>query len=286
MTITKLPSDVQMGSVHLTVTNLERGIDFYLRAIGLRLIDRDDGQASLGTADRELLQLVEVPGAVKVPRRTGLYHFALLLPSRQALGHALQNLVATQTRITGGADHLVSEAIYLDDPDGNGIEIYRDRPRDEWKIRSGLVEMDTLPLDFEGLLAEAGGNGRQAYTLPVQTIMGHVHLHVAHLAEAVDFYRSVIGFDRMAEFGNSASFLSAGGYHHHLGLNTWAGVGVPPSPAGSVGLRYFEIWLPDSESLDSLKKRLQASQTPYENSGERVAVRDPSQNQLFLLISG
>jgi catechol 2,3-dioxygenase len=282
MTNAKLPSDVQMGPVHLTVSNLDRSIDFYCSVICLTLIAREGNEASLGTADRRLLDLVEVPGAVKLPRRTGLYHFALLLPSRQALGDALQNFMATQTRLTGGADHLVSEAIYLDDPDGNGIEIYRDRPRDAWKIHGGIVEMDTLPLDFEGLLNEAGGNGGQAYTLPAQTTMGHVHLHVAHLDRAVDFYQNVIGFDLMAQFGNSASFLSAGGYHHHLGLNTWAGVGVPPAPQGSVGLRYFEILLPDNASWDSLLERLENSQTAYERTEGGLAVYDPAKNQLLL----
>ncbi|MFL7794488.1 MAG: VOC family protein [Anaerolineae bacterium] len=282
MTNAKLPPNVQMGPVHLTVSNLDRSIDFYHNAIGLTQIAREGNEASLGTADRRLLNLVEVPGAVKLPRHTGLYHFALLLPSRQALGNAVQNFVTTQTRITGGADHQVSEAIYLDDPDGNGIEIYRDRPRDAWKIRGGMVEMDTLPLDFEGLLNEAGGNGGQAYALPAQTMMGHVHLHVAHLARAVDFYQNVIGLDLMAQYGNSASFLSAGGYHHHLGLNTWAGVGVPPVPQGSVGLRYFEILLPNNASANSLLERLQSTQTAYEMTDAGLAVRDPSQNQLLL----
>lgn len=269
-----------MGPVHLTVSDLERGIDFYRRSIGLQLIGRQGAEASLGTGERNLLQLVEVPGAKRVPGRTGLYHFALLLPSRQALGGALRNLVATQTRITGGADHLVSEAIYLDDPDGNGIEIYRDRPRESWTVREGMVQMDTLPLDFEGILNEPGGGEAAAYAVPAETVMGHVHLHVSRLDEAVKFYREVIGFDLVLRFGGSAAFLSAGGYHHHLGANTWAGVGAPAPPEGSVGLRYFEVLLPDPLSFQELITRLQTTQTPYKTMENRLLVGDPAQNQL------
>ncbi|MFN2123025.1 MAG: VOC family protein [Candidatus Promineifilaceae bacterium] len=283
MTNAKLPPDIQMGSVHLTVSNLDQSIDFYRRSIGMDLIDRQDNQASLGTVDRELLHLVEIPGAVKVPRRTGLYHFALLLPSRQDLGDVLRNFVDTQTRITGGADHLVSEAIYLDDPEGNGIESYRDRPREEWQFSGGMVQMDTLPLDFEGLLNQTGSRDSGTYALPMETTMGHVHLHVADLARAVDFYQNVIGLDLVAQYGNSASFLSAGGYHHHLGLNTWAGVGVPPLPEGSVGLRYYTIILPDTAALDALNGRLQQAKIALEYEGEGFFVRDPSQNQLLLI---
>ena len=267
-----------MGPVHLTVSDLERGIDFYRQAIGLRLIGRMGGQASLGTEERELLRLTEVPGAVRVPWRTGLYHFALLLPSRQALGNALRNLMATQTRLTGGADHLVSEAVYLDDPDGNGIEIYHDRPREEWTVRNGMVQMDTLPLDFKGILAGASGNGSSWRKLPAGTVMGHVHLHVAHLAHAADFYQEVIGFDLVAQIGKTAAFLSAGGYHHHLGANTWGGVGAPPPPEGSVGLRHFTVLLPDKTTVNDLIGRLQAAHTPYRSTAEGLFVKDPSQN--------
>jgi catechol 2,3-dioxygenase len=280
MTKSKLPADIRMGPVHLTVSDLERGIDYYRRAIGLQLIDRQGEEASLGTEESMLLRLVEVPGAKRAPGRTGLYHFALLLPSRQALGGALRNLVATQTRITGGADHLVSEAIYLDDPDGNGIEIYRDRPRESWTVREGMVQMDTLPLDFEGILNEPGGGETAAYALPAQTVMGHVHLHVSRLEEAVRFYREVVGFDLVLRFGGSAAFLSAGGYHHHLGANTWAGVGVPAPPEGSVGLRYYVVVLPDKGVLQALTGRLQPAKIAYESAATGLFVRDPAQNKI------
>lgn len=272
-----------MGPVHLTVADLERGTAFYRRAIGLALLGREGGKAILGTADRELLHLVEVAGAVRKPRSTGLYHFALLFPSRQALGNALRNLVTTQTRVTGGGDHLVSEAIYLDDPDGNGIELYRDRPRDAWTVHDGMVQMDTLPLDFEGILAAAGGNGSGQYSVPAETVMGHVHLHVAQIPATVDFYRDVVGFDLVAQFGNSAVFLSAGGYHHHLGSNTWAGVGAPPPPEGSVGLRHYTVLLPDQTALKGLVNRLQAAQIAFERVAGGLTVRDPAQNKIFFV---
>jgi catechol 2,3-dioxygenase len=281
MNDSKLPADITLGMVSLTVASLERSTAFYRRSIGLELIAQNGRSVTMGTAGKELVHLVEVPGAVRVPGRTGLYHFALLLPSRQALGSALRNLIATGTRITGGADHLVSEALYLDDPDGNGIEIYRDRPREEWPMRNGRPQMDTLPLDFEGILASASGEGDLS-TLPSGTIMGHMHLHVAGINEAVTFYEDVIGFELQLRFGPSAAFLSAGGYHHHLGVNTWAGVGAPPPPAGTVGLRHFVIRLPE-DARDELAGRLSASRTPFELRADGLLVQDPSQNSILFV---
>ena len=277
----KLAPDTKMGPVHLTVSDLDRSLDYYRYSIGLRLIGRDGDQASLGTGREELLRLVELPGAAHVPRRTGLYHFALLLPSRQALCNALHTLIATETKLSGVADHLVSEALYLDDPDGNGIEIYRDRPRAEWPVHDGRLQMDTLPLDVDGILADAGDESTNK--LPTETVMGHVHLHVAHLARAVHFYQEVIGFDLQAQMGATAAFMSAGGYHHHLGLNTWAGVGAPPPPPGAVGLRFFVIALPGIAAQDDLLGRLQEAQVMHEQNANGLAVRDPSNNQILFV---
>jgi catechol 2,3-dioxygenase len=273
----RLPANLQLGAISLTVSDLQRAIDFYLTAIGLELQDNDSQEAFLGTNGRQLVHLVSKPGAVRVPRRSGLYHFALLLPSRQALGNALHNLIKTETRLTGGADHLVSEALYLDDTEGNGIEIYRDRPREEWTGSDGRLRMDTLPLDFEGVLNEAGGSttGR----LPVETKMGHVHLHVAHIDESVTFYRDVVGLELMMKYGPSAAFLSAGGYHHHIGINTWAGVGAPPQPPDAVGLRDFIIQVPP-QALHALDGRLRASGTSFEQGEDGLYVRDPSLNTI------
>jgi catechol 2,3-dioxygenase len=278
---TKLPADITLGPVHLTIANLDRSITFYTESIGLRLIGREGKTATLGAGQSELAHLVEEPGAMRVPWRTGLYHFALLVPSREALGHALRNLIATRTKLTGGADHLVSEALYLDDPDGNGIEIYRDRPREDWPRRDGLVQMDTLPLDYDGILAAAGGPAPDRFYLHPDTVMGHVHLHVARIDETIAFYRDVIGLDLQLRFGPSAAFLSAGGYHHHLGANTWAGVGAPPPPDGATGLRYFVIALPDKDAANELISRLQEAGVSYRTDAAGLFVRDPSQNTML-----
>jgi len=273
----KLPANTQLGAVSLTVSDLQRATDFYLSSIGLQLLESDGREAVLGVPCRELVHLVEKRGAVRLAGRSGLYHFALLLPSRQALGNALRNLIETKTRMIGAADHLVSEALYLDDSEGNGIEIYRDRPRSEWTYSDGRLRMDTLPLDYEGIWTKGGGDSPDK--LPDGTTMGHMHLHVARIDEAVTFYRDVIGFDLMMTYGPSAAFLSAGGYHHHIGVNTWAGVGAPPPPPDALGLRHFLVNLPQG-ALDDLNGRLQASGTPFEQREVGLVVRDPSQNTI------
>ena len=186
-------------------------------------------------------QPLQQPAVPKPRRTTGLYHFAILVPSRAALGRSLRRLVDARYPLTGAADHLVSEAIYLDDPDGLGIEIYRDRPRDSWRrLAGGQIAMSTDPLDVQNVLDEPGAetawNG-----LDAATVMGHVHLHVPHLDTAEQFYCGRIGFDPMLRGYPGALFVSAGGYHHHLGLNTWAGVGAPPPPENAVGLQSFTI---------------------------------------------
>ncbi|MEZ4660594.1 MAG: VOC family protein [Caldilineaceae bacterium] len=232
-----------MGAVQLTVSDLTRAVDFYRRVLGFQLHDQSDGQANLGAGRATLLELVELPGARRVTHHSGLYHFAVLTPSRPALAKVLRSLAEHQVRI-GGSDHLVSEAIYLSDPDGNGIEVYRDRPRVEWQYEGDKIVMGGLPLDYRGILGELNGNGAAGngaagngaasngatwQGLEPETIIGHMHLHVSDLAAATDFYTNVVGFDLMMEW-NGASFLAAGGYHHHLGINTWAGVGAAAAP--------------------------------------------------------
>jgi catechol 2,3-dioxygenase len=209
---------------------------------------------------------------------TGLYHFAILVPSRRDLARALRRLVAADTVMQGAADHGVSEALYLADSDGNGIEIYRDRPRTEWPYAAGQLRMGADPLDLDGLLAEArSGNGAG---LAAGTVIGHVHLHVSRLAEAERFYVGVLGFDLMQRYGPSALFVSAGGYHHHIGLNTWAGVGAPPPPPGAIGLRHFDVLLPDAAALLDVEQRLTAEALPIEPAADGFIVRDPSRNAI------
>jgi catechol 2,3-dioxygenase len=281
--VSKLPSQITLGPVALTVSDLPRSLDFYRRAVGLRLIGEDDRVAVLGVGQRPLLELTAVPGAGRVPWRTGLYHFALLLPSRHDLGQALRNLIATNTRMTGGADHLVSEALYLDDPDGNGIEIYRDRPRSEWPILDGRPQMDTLALDYDAILAEGDGALPAPYRLHPDSIMGHVHLHVADLQAAIRFYRDVVGFNLQMLFGAQAAFLATGGYHHHIGINTWAGVGAPPPPEGATGLRHFTVFLPSRQAEHALIGRLQEAHHHYESGEAGLLTHDPSSNKIVFV---
>jgi len=237
-----LPGDAHIGAVTLRVRNLVRSLHFYREVLGFRELARSGPSASLGTAaGRTLVTLEERPGASSRPRRSaGLFHVAVLVPSRAALGASLRRLIEREWPLSGVADHLVSEALYLDDPDGLGLEIYRDRPRDTWQRHGDEVVMATDPLDIEGLVQEPGAdqpwNGLQP-----RTAIGHVHLQVPHLDAAERFYCEGVGLTPTLRRYPGALFVSAGGYHHHLGLNTWAGVGVPPPPADAVGLRQFTI---------------------------------------------
>ena len=267
-----------MGTVCLRVADLGRSEEFYTQKLGLAVLDRAPGVLSLGAGSRPLLRLVEVLGAHPKPRRsTGLYHFAILVPTRRDLGISLAHLVRSGYHLQGAADHLVSEALYLADPDGNGIEIYRDRAREEWPWNGDEVLMDNAPLDIDGLIRES--EGEELETLPSDTKMGHVHLQVRDLDEAESFYGKVLGFRVMQRWKPSALFVSAGGYHHHVGLNTWSGVGAPPPPPDSVGLEYFTMELPPDE-LASVRSRLEKAGVKGESEGDGLALRDPSGNGL------
>lgn len=271
-----LPPETMMGPVELTVSDLDRSLDYYRQAIGLGVREQDDGRASLG-GDSELLVLHEVPGAQPAPRNTGLFHFALLVPERRALASWLAHAIREQVPMTGVSDHFVSEALYLRDPDAHGIEIYADRPRELWEGQVG--RMTTEPLDLENLLGELDDPEQEAFDgLPRGTVMGHVHLQVAEIPETLRFYRDVLGFDEMASYGSQATFLAAGGYHHHVGANTWASAGAPPPPEGAAALRRATIVLPSAAARDEVLNRVaDAGQEPEGN-----VVRDPSGNSLLL----
>jgi catechol 2,3-dioxygenase len=274
----RLPASTRLGYVQLTVSDLDRSVDFYQHALGFKLHRQAGLTAHLGAGQEDLLLLTGQPDAVRAPRSTGLYHFAILVPSRVDLAGSLQNLIDTQTRLQGGADHLVSEALYLADPDGNGIEIYRDRPSGEWLYENNQLKMSTDPLDFHGILAELPEQSNPWQGLHAETKLGHMHLHVAQLPSSTRFYSQVLGFELMRNYGPSAAFLAAGGYHHHVGLNTWNGVGAPPPPPQAVGLRYFTIQVPGQNEFDKLLARLvQAGISPEIHNGA-IFVRDPSQN--------
>jgi catechol 2,3-dioxygenase len=278
--VATLPAKTRMGPVELTVSDLGRSLDYYRQAIGLGVREHEDGRASLG-GDSEVLVLHEVPGAQPAPRNTGLFHFALLVPERRDLATWLAHAIREQVPMTGVSDHFVSEALYLRDPDGHGIEIYADRPREVWEGQ--VARMTTEPLDLENLLGELEDPEREPFHgLPAGTVMGHVHLQVADIPETVRFYRDVLGFDETASYGSQATFLAAGGYHHHVGANTWASAGAPPPPEGSASLRRATIVLPDAESRVEAVRRVAESGQQPEDTPEGPVIRDPSGNRLLL----
>ena len=284
MSKTSLHPDTRLGYVHLTVSDLNRSVIFYRQALGFKEHRLEGDTAYLGAGGADLLVLTEHPGARFVSGTTGLFHLAILVPSRLALAQTLKRLADMQTRVDGFADHLVSEAIYLSDPDGNGIEIYRDRPRPEWEYYpNGHLKMATDPLDIHGILAEVEHHPEPWPGLPVDTILGHMHLRVADIARAESFYQDILGFDLMTRYGPAASFLSAGGYHHHIGINTWASAGASPPPPGSVGLRWFAIYLSDQADLSRVTDRVRQAGLPFEEQDEGLFLHDPSHNAMVLM---
>src|SRR5512134_517411 len=277
-----LPATTRMGAVHLTVGDLDRSLRYYGGQVGLALIRRDGGRASLGAGGTELLSLVEEPGAVPAGRHAGLFHFALRVPERADLARWLAHAARERVPLAGMSDHFVSEAIYLTDPDGHGIEIYHDRPREIWEgqVAARLV---TDPLDVGALLRELDDPARAPFDgLPAGTDMGHVHLQVADVAESTGFYRDVLGFDLMAELLGSAAFFGAGGYHHHVGANVWHSRGAPPAPAGTARLRHATIVLPSVDERDRVAARVADAGRAPEAGEDGVHVRDPSGIDLLL----
>ena len=277
-----IPATTRMGAVHLTVANLARSLGYYGGQVGLGVLRREQGGASLGTGDTELIRLVEEPGARPAVGHSGLFHFALRVPERADLARWLAHAARDHVPLLGMSDHFVSEAIYLTDPDGHGIEIYHDRPRELWEGGVG-VKLTTAPLDVTALLGELDDPASAPFDgLPPGTDMGHVHLQVADVLEAVSFYRDVLGFDLMAELGDSAAFLGAGGYHHHIGANVWHSRGRSAAPPGTARLRQATIVLPNAEERDLAAGRVAATGQDPEARPDGVAVRDPSGIELLL----
>jgi len=272
-----------MGPVELTVSDLDRTLEYWQRAVGLRVLERENGRASVGS-DRELLRFVEEAGAPPDHGHTGLYHVALLVPDRASLARWLAHGVREQLELQGLSDHAVSEAIYLRDPDHHGIEIYADRPRELWEGRV-LEQMTTMPLDVQSLFGELDDPATEPFDgLPDGTVMGHVHLRVADVPKTVDFYHGVLGMGLMAQLGPAAAFLSAGGYHHHIGANTWESRGSSPAPPGSAALRHATIVLPTAQERDRVVERVTDSGQEPEPLEGGVIVRDPSRNALLLTV--
>jgi catechol 2,3-dioxygenase len=263
--VSVIAAATRMGAVHLSVADVERSMDYYATALGLAPHGHDArGGLRLGTGGEDLLVLYERPGAQPADGYAGLFHFALLVPRRADLANWLVHAGQTQVPLTGLSDHVVSEAVYLRDPDGHGIEIYWDRPRAGWEGQVART-LTTLPLDVQSLVAEATGPAG----LPRETVMGHVHLRVADVPAARSYYADVLGFEVMAAMGAQAVFLSAGGYHHHVGANAWESAGAPPAPPHLARLERVTIILPDEAALADVVARA---------GGRDVA--DPSGNPL------
>lgn len=279
---TSIDPATALGPVHLTARDLGRALAFYESRLGFRVLARGPGVARLGVDGRELLALWESREAPRAPGTTGLYHFAVRVPSRRDVARSLARLIETGTPLIGAADHSVSEALYLSDPEGNGIEIYRDRRCEQWAAKDGSPLMTTEALDLAGLLAERGANDEAWNGLASGTDLGHVHLTVSHLGEAERFYVDALGFDVMMRAGTSALFVSAGGYHHHVGLNTWAGEGAPAPPAGAAGLRSFEVRLPERAALERTVTRLETAGFHAARVEDGFETRDPFQNVVRL----
>ena len=265
----------EIGAVRLAVADLQRAQSFYEHVLGLSVVGRDADATRLGADGEPLVELVAASHAEPVGRgTTGLFHFALLMPDRLELGRAARRLSDAGWPLSGVADHLVSEALYLNDPEGNGIELYRDRPRAEWRYEAGELEMATLPLDLGGLIDGAAGE-LDPKAAPA-TRMGHIHLKVGELSSAEAFYADALGFEPTTRAYNGALFLSAGGYHHHIGLNVWASRGGAAPAVGAPGMRWFEIVLADSAQLELCTERFRRAGFNPESRGERIHLTDPS----------
>jgi catechol 2,3-dioxygenase len=273
----------KLGYVSLTVPDLDRSLPFYREVLGFKLHGREGDTARLGAGKGDLLVLKENPEAKHPAFATGLYHFAILVPSRLELARSLKQMADMGTAFQGFADHGVSEAIYLADPDGNGIEVYRDRPKSEWYDSRGRFHMTTAPLDMEGVMRELEQDPQKWSGFDKDTVLGHMHLQVSSVKPAEAFYRSVLGMGLMLNWG-TASFVSAGGYHHHIGMNIWNSAGAPPPPPDAAGLRYFTVKLPDADSLAQIADRVHAAGLPLTETEEGLSVADPSSNGIVLTV--
>jgi catechol 2,3-dioxygenase len=286
----RIDPTLRIGSVQLAVSDLSRSVDFYERVLGLPLISRGQNDARLGVDhERPQLELVALERATAIPpRSTGLFHVAWLHPTRATLAATVRRVARGRWPIDGAADHGVSEALYLSDPDGLGVEIYADRPREQWASSPDGhgITMVTLPLDLEDLLAESAGEPGPA--MPPGLLAGHVHLKVADVPRAVAFYSDGLGLDEQAQLP-SAAFLSAGGYHHHVGLNSWHSQGASAPPDSAPGLRGVEFELHDANWLAALERRLAKAPggpLPRQVEQDRLSTNDPDGHRLTFVSRG
>ena len=284
----------QMGAISLTVANLDNQLKFYQQAMGFKLHWQEGNKAGLGAGGKDLLLLTEEPGLKKYRGVTGLYHVAYVFPNKRELAIAMARLFAIKYP-NSPTDHILTKTTYLDDLEGNGIELYCESPEDgTWRFANGKYESIRADgswsdgreaLDVEALFQNLKEDDHLDAPVPPEFRIGHVHLHVRDVDEAVDFYHGIIGFDVM---GNSskfqAAFISAGGYHHHLGLNAWKGEGAPPPPADAVGLRHFTVELPNQQALDEVVKRIDDAGIPSNKTDQGLLLYDPSQNGVVLKV--
>ena len=283
-----------MGKISLIVANLENQLAFYQQALGFRSHWRDGRRAGLGVGGADLLLLSEEADLKKYGGVTGLYHMAFVFPNRRELAIVMARLFALRYP-NSPTDHVMTKTTYLDDLEGNGIELYCESPEDgTWSIKDdnfhahrvdGTVSNGREPLDMEALFTNLRLDDRLDFPAPPEIHIGHVHLHVRDIEEAVDFYHGIIGFDIMGvSKGVQMAFVSAGGYHHHLGLNTWQGRDAPPPPLDAVGLKYFTIDLPNQQSYDEVVERVDAAGLPSNQLDEGLLLQDPSQNGIMLSV--
>jgi len=289
----RIHSDAKPGCVHLNVANLEQQVIFYQQVLGLRLNWREEASVGLGVEKQDLVRLTEIQGGKRYRGVTGIYHFAILFPNRRELAHAIARLFEMRWP-NSPTDHVMTKTTYLDDPEGNNIELYCESPEDgiftvkadgELYVRhtDGRPSNGREPLDLDSLFSHLKEGDALDQPAPAEIHMGHFHLYVANLKETRHFYHDQLGFDDMGTASNfRMGMVSAGGYHHHIGYNTWQGEGAPPPPPDSLGLRYFTFNLPNAEELERVANLLQKAGVPFEHRTEGLFVRDPSQNRLLL----
>ena len=285
----------KIGSLSLTVANLDNQIEFYTKALGFKLHWRDGNKAGLGSGGADLLLLTEQPNLKKYRGVTGLYHVAYVFPNRHELAIAVARLFAIKYP-NSPTDHIMTKTTYLDDLEGNGIELYCESPEDgSWTFKDGIFESYRTDgswsdgreaLDLNELFSHIKEGDKLDAQVPSEMSIGHVHLHVQDVDKAVDFYHGVIGFDIMGVAETfQAAFVSAGGYHHHIGLNTWQGKGAPPPPPDAVGLRYFTIELPGQKAYDEVVARVDAAGIPSNQTKAGLLIQNPSQKGGILTLA-
>ncbi|WP_025725638.1 VOC family protein [Acholeplasma granularum] len=268
---------MQVTDVTLMVSDINKSLEFYQEKLGLKLINKQDNRYDLGTyTNKHLLTLINNPLSSPKQRTTGLYHFALLLPSRAHLGQFIQHMIETKTQVTGGADHGISEALYLDDPDGNGIEIYADKAKKDWPRFDEVVNS---PMDYQDLV---NNKVNEPFTkIPDETIMGHIHLHVANMDMARNFFINVLGFQNTMEYGPKAAFVSDNGYHHHIGFNVWNGINIPNNPSNVIGLKSYTLYVPKN-AYEALKERLTTFKVVLGDDNGKEFIHDVNGVKVYL----